>query len=133
MSDEQKLHESVEKYRGEWEIKTEWGYIKVEFLPKRIGFGTKKGTPDEILIAKVVFPILGRTVNIQVPVLLEAETKGGLDAALTDLLKFSERNLKEGENSYVEIPMLVIGKEHHTRRKNIQLKCSVNIEEREGL
>lgn len=133
MSDEQKLHESVEKYRGEWEIKTEWGYIKVEFLPKRIGFGTKKGTPDEILITKVVFPILGKTVNIQVPVLLEAETKGGLDAALTDLLKFSERNLKEGEDSYVEIPMLVIGKEHHTRRENIQLKCTVNIEERGGL
>jgi len=31
MSDEQKLHESVEKYRGEWKIKTEWGYIKENF------------------------------------------------------------------------------------------------------
>lgn len=133
MSDEQKLHESVEKYRGEWKIKTKWGYIKVELLPKRIGFGTKKGTPDEILITNVVFPILGKTVNIQVPILLEAETKGGLDAALTDLLKFSERNLKEGEDSYVEIPMLVIGKEHRARRECIKLKCTVNIEERVGL
>ena len=133
MSDEQKLHESIEKYRGEWKIKTEWGYIKVEFLPKRIGFGSKKGTPDEILIAKITLPILGKMVNIQVPILLEAETKGGLDAALPDLLKFSERNLKEGEYSYIEIPMLVIGREQNTKRKDIQLRCTVNIEEIGGL
>ena len=133
MADEQKLHDSTEKYRGKWKIKTEWGYIKVELFPKRIGFGTKKGTPDEILITKVIFPILGKTVNIQVPVLLEDETKGGLDAALIDLFKFSERNLKEGEDSYIEIPMLVIGKGHHKRREDIQLKCTVNIDERGGL
>lgn len=133
ISDEQKLHESIEKYRGEWDIKTEWGYINVEFLPKRIGFGSKKGTPDEILITKFVFPILGQKVSIQVPILLEAETKGGLDAALTDLFKFSERNLKEGADSYVEIPMLVIGKEYRSRKKDIQLRCTVNIEERRGL
>ena len=132
MSDEQKLHESIEKYRGRWEIKTEWGYIKVEFLPKRIGFGSKRGTPDEILITKITLPIMGQTVNIQIPILLEAETKGGLDAALTDLFKFSERNLNEGEDSYIEIPMLVIGKEHRTKRKNVQLRCTVNIEEKEG-
>ncbi len=133
MSDEQKLHESIEKYRGKWEIKTDWGYIKVEFFPKRIGFGSKKGTPDEILITKITLPILGKIVNIQMPILLEAETKGGLNGALSDLSKFSERNLKEGEDSYIEIPMLVIGKEQNTKRKNIQLKCTVNIEEREGL
>lgn len=133
MSDEQKLHECIEKYRGKWEIKTDWGYIKVEFLPKRIGFGSKKGTPDEILITKITLPILGKTVNIQVPILLEAETKGGLDGALIDLFKFSERNLKEGEDSYVEIPMLVIGKEHHTKRIYVQLRCAVNIEEKGGL
>jgi len=132
MSDEQKLHESVEEYRGKWEIQTEWGYIKVELLPKRIGFGSKRGTPDEILITKITFPIIGKTVDIQVPILLEAETKGGLDAALTDLYKFSERNLNEGEDSYIEIPMLVIGKEHRTKRKKIQLRCTVNIEEKEG-
>lgn len=132
MSDEQKLHESIEKYRGRWEIKTEWGYIKVELLPKRIGFGSKRGTPDEILITKITLPIMGQTVNIQIPILLEAETKGGLDAALTDLFKFSERNLNEGEDSYIEIPMLVIGKEHRTKRKNVQLRCTVNIEEKEG-
>ncbi len=133
MSDEQKLHESIEKYRGEWKIKTEWGYIKMELLPKRIGFGSKKGTPDEILITKITLPILGKIVNIQVPILLEAETKAGLNGALIDLLKFSERNIKEGDDSYVEIPMLVIGKEHHTKRKDILLKCNVNIEERERL
>lgn len=132
MSDEQKLHESIEKYRGKWKIKTEWGYIKVELLPKRIGFGSKKGTPDEILITKIRLPILGQTLNIQIPILLEAETKGGLDAALIDLSKFSERNLNEGDDSYIEIPMLVIGKEHRTKRKNIQLRCTVNIEEKEG-
>ena len=132
MSDEQKLHESIEKYRGGWEIKTKWGYIKVELLPKRIGFGSKKGTPDEILITKITLPILGKTVNIQVPILLEAETKGGLNGALSDLSKFSERNLKEGEDSYIEIPMLVIGKRHHTKKEEIQLRCTVNIEEREG-
>jgi len=132
MSDEQKLHESIEKYRGKWEIKTEWGYIKVEFLPKRIGFGSKKGTPDEILITKISLPILGQTVNIQMPILLESETKGGLDAALIDLSKFSERNLNEGEDSYIEIPMLVVGKEYHKKRKIIQLRCTVNIEERVG-
>ena len=82
------------------------------------------------MITKLVIPILGKTVNIQVPILLEDETKGGLDAALTDLSKFSERNLKEGANSFVEIPMLVIGKEHRTRKKEIQLKCTVTINER---
>lgn len=130
MSDEQKLHESIEKYRGKWEKETKWGYIKVELLPKRIGFGSKKGTPDEILITKITLPILGKIVNVQVPILLEAESKDGLNGALTDLSKFSERNLKEGEDSYIEIPMLVIGREHNTKRKNIQLKCTVNIEER---
>ncbi len=133
MSDEQKLHESIEKYRGKWEIKTDWGYIKIEFFSKRIGFGSKKGTPDEILITKITLPILGKIVNIQIPILLEAETKSGLNGALIDLSKFSERNLKEGESSYIEIPMLVIGKEQNTKRKNIQLKCTVNIEEKEGL
>ncbi len=133
MTDEQKLHESIEKYRGKWEIETEWGYIKVKLLPKRIGFGSKKGTPDEILITAITLPILGKTVNIQVPILLETETKGGLNAALIDLSKFSERNLKEGGDSYVKIPMLVVGKGYHTRRENIQLNCVVNIEERGGL
>lgn len=132
MSDEQKLHESIEKYRGKWKIQTEGGYIKVELLPKRIGFGSKRGTPDEILITKITLPIMGQTVNMQIPILLEAETKGGLDAALSDLFKFSERNLNEGEDSYIEIPMLVIGKEHRTKRKNIQLRCTVSIEESVG-
>lgn len=132
MSDEQMLHESIEKYRGRWKIETKWGYIKVELLPKRIGFGSKKGTPDEILITKITLPILGKIANIQIPILLEAETKGGLNSALNDLSKFSERNLKEGEDSYIDIPMLVMGKEHHTKKEEIQLRCTVNIEEREG-
>ena len=85
------------------------------------------------MITKLVFPILGKTVNIQVPILLEDETKGGLDAALTDLSKFSERNLKEGADSFVEIPMLVIGKEHRNKKKEIQLKCTVTIDERRKL
>jgi len=133
MSDEQKLHEFIEKYRGEWEIETGWGYIKVNLLPRRIGFGSRRGTPDEILIAKITLPILGKTLNIQVPILLEAETKAGLNGALSDLSKFSERNLNEGENSYIELPMLVIGKENNIKREIVQLKCTVNIVERGGL
>ncbi len=134
MSDEQKLHESIEKYRTKSGIiKTDWGYVKIEILPKRVGFGSKRGTPDEVLIIRITLPILGETLNVQVPILLEDEARGGLDCAIRDLSKFSERNLNEGDESYIELPMLVIGKENNTKREVIQLKCTVNIKERPGI
>ena len=51
MSNETKLREHVEKLRGEQLIKTDWGKIVIKFRPYRIGYGSKKGRPDELLVA----------------------------------------------------------------------------------
>jgi hypothetical protein len=64
-----------------------------------------KGSPDSLLLVKLTLPLFGEKVSVQIPVLIEAE-KAGIDAAMADLDKFTQRSL-QGEPSYLSIPMLV--------------------------
>lgn len=133
MSSEAKLHEHVEKLRGEWAIKTDWGKIIVTFRPYRIGYGTRKGTPDELLIVNVAFPLFGEEASLQVPVLLEMEEKSGIPASLEDMEKFLKR-MHSGEEEdiyykYTEIPMFVIGKKRRGKIKEVSLRAKIKIKE----
>jgi len=133
MSSEAKLHEYVEKLRGEWAIKTDWGKITVAFRPYRIGYGTRKGRPDELLIVKVTFPLFGEDASLQVPVLLEMEEKSGMPASLEDLEKFLKRMLSGEEEDiyykYTEIPMFAIGKKRREKIEDVPLRAKVKIKE----
>jgi hypothetical protein len=129
MSDEAKLHEIVEKLRGEWEIKTNWGIVKVAFRPSRIHYAAVKGTPDEIIVSRVTFPLFGEWISLEAPVLLELEKKGGMAASLDDLRKFSERSQAGKQESYVKLPMIVIGKEKKSKSVNIPLDVRIDIKE----
>ena len=133
MDSEAKLHEYVERLRGEWAIKTDWGKIIVTFRPFRVGYGTKKGTPDELLIIKVVFPLFGEEASLQLPVLLEMEEKSGMSASLEDLEKFLKGMLSGREKDiyykYTEIPMFVLGKKRKEKIKEILLRTKIKIKE----
>jgi hypothetical protein len=129
MSSEAKLHEIVEKLRGEWEIRTDWGKIRVAFRPLRIHYGSAKGVPDELIIVEVSFPLLGEWVFLQAPVLLEVEEKGGISASLEDLRKFAERSQAGEQESHVTLPMIVIGNERKSKTKDILLNIIVDIKE----
>lgn len=134
MSSEGKLHEKVEELKGRWVQKTNWGKIIIEFLPKRIGFGSKKGVPDELLIVNISFPLFGEIISLKAPVLFEAE-KGGIEAALEDLRKYSQRTTAtpREQESYIELPMLVLGvkKRRKEREVNVGAKIKlVEVEER---
>lgn len=133
MSSEAKLHEYIEKLRGEWSIITNWGKIIVTFRPYRIGYGTRKGTPDELLIVKVTFPLFGEEASLQIPVLLEMEEKSGMPGSLEDLEKFLKR-MHSGEEEdiyyrYTEIPMFVIGQKKREKIKDISLLAKIKIKE----
>jgi hypothetical protein len=129
MGDEARLHDIIENRRGEWEIKTSWGTIKVAFRPLRIHYTSAKGVPDELIIAEVSFCLFGEWISLQAPILLEVEEKGGTAASLEDLRKFSERSCTGEQKSYVKLPMLVIGKERKSRTEQILLNIEVNITE----
>jgi len=132
-NNEAKLHESVEKLRGEWSIKTDWGKIVIKFRPYRIGYGSKKGRPDELLIVNVSFPLFGEELVLQVPVLLELESKSGMPASLKDLEIWLERMQKGEEEDiyykYAEIPMIAIGKKRREKTKDIPIRAKVKIKE----
>lgn len=115
MSNEARLHEIAEKLRGEWEIKTNWGIIKVAFRPLRLHYRSVKRTPDEIINIRISFPLFGEWVALEAPVLLELE-KGGIQATLTDVRKYSERSQTGEQESYVKLPMLVVGKERKEKK-----------------
>jgi len=133
MDDEAKLHENVEKLRGEWSIKTDWGKIVIKFRPYRIGYGSKKGRPDELLVVSVSFPLFGEELVLQVPVPLELESKAGMPASFKDLEIWLERMQKREEEDiyykYVEIPMIVVGKKRQEKTKEISLRAKVKIKE----
>ena len=120
---ERRLHNFLEKsgYRDSWEIKTGWGKIKVNFSPERIGFGTKKGRPDELLIIKLTFNVLGKTLEVQAPVVMECEEGGGIDEALKDLYEGKHRK------DYLKIPMLVLGKKFDNDEAQIDMKADIKI------
>lgn len=128
MSDEAKLHEIVEKIRGVWEIETDWGIIKVAFRPLRIHYKSIKGVPDEIINIEISFPLFGEWISLEAPVLLELE-KGGIEASLDDLRKFSERSQTGEQESYVKLPMLIIGRERKSKNFNILLSVRVDMRE----
>jgi hypothetical protein len=129
MGSEAKLHDIIENLRGEWEIKTSWGIIKVAFRPLRIHYTSAKGVPDELIIVNMSFSLFGEWPSLQVPILLEVEEKGGIVASLEDLRKFSERSRTGEQESYVKLPMLVIGKERKSKTEQILLNIEVNIKE----
>ena len=120
---ERRLHNFLEKsgYRGSWEIKTEWGKIKVDFSPERIGFGTQKGRPDELLIIKLTFNLFGKTLEAQIPVVIECEEAGEISEALKDLYEGKHRK------GYLRIPMLVLGKKFDNDETCIDMKADVKI------
>lgn len=129
MSNEAKLHEASERFRGEWEIETDWGIIRLSFKPLRIGYGTAKGTPDEIIIVNTSFPLFGEWMTLQAPILLEMEEEGGIPASLEDLRKFSQRSRSGEQESYLELPMMVIGKDRKSSGVDTVLKAAVKIKE----
>lgn len=120
---ERQLHNFLEKsgYRDSWEIKTRWGKIKVDFSPERIGFGTQKGRPDELLTIKLTFNLLGKTLEVQVPVPIECEEAGGTSEALKDLYEGKHRE------DYLKIPMLVLGNKFDNDEAKISMKANIRI------
>ena len=129
MSSEAKLHEATERFRGEWEIKTDWGMIRLSFRPLRIGYGTAKGTLDEIIIMNISFPLFGEWMTLQAPILLEMEEEGGLPASLEDLRKFSERTRSGEQESHLELPMMVIGKNRKNSSVDTVIKAGIKLKE----
>lgn len=129
MSNEAKLHEAAERFRGEWEIETDWGVIRVAFRPQRIGYGTAKGTPDEIIIMNMSFPLFGEWMTLQAPILLEMEEEGGMPASLEDLRKFSERTRSGEQESHLELPMIVIGKNRKSSSIDTVIKAGIKLKE----
>lgn len=133
MSGESRLHERIEKLRGEWEIQTSWGKITISFRPFRIGYATIKGTPDEILIINVAFPLFGEEASLQMPVLLEMEEKGGTPASLEDAEKFVKRMLTGEEKDiyykYTETSMFVVGIKRRSKIIDAPLRAKIKIKE----
>ncbi|GAG37011.1 unnamed protein product, partial [marine sediment metagenome] len=123
----------VEKLRGKWSIRTDWGMITVTLRPLRIGYSSRKGTPDEILIVGMSFSLLGEEMFLQVPVLLEMEEGGGLPASLEDAVKFVTRMLSGEEEDiyykYLEVPMLVVGKARRSKVIDLPLRSKIRIKE----
>lgn len=129
MSDEGDLHDAIEKLRGEWVLKTDWGPVHLAFRPMRIGYGSARGTPDELLVVGLSFALFGEQLRLQAPILLEAEVKAGLDGALDDLKKFSQRSCAGEQESHIELPMLVAGRRRRTRSVDAVLQARIDIRE----
>ena len=130
MSDEGLLHEAAMRFEGEWEIPTDFGSLRVSLIPERIGYGSKRGVPDEVIHVEVRINFWGRDITLRAPILLEAETKGGLQGALDDLVKYEERSLgREKLNPDITIPMVVIGTGFHRQRRDIRLAVTAEIVE----
>jgi hypothetical protein len=129
MTSEAKLHEIIEKFRGEWETKTDWGIVKVALRPLRIHYGKTKGTPDEMLVVNISFPVLGESVTLRAPVLIELESEAGIAGSEDDLRKYSKRTQIGEQESYIELPMIVVGKERKTKNISIPVNIKVNMKE----
>jgi len=130
MSDEGLLHEASMQFEGEWEIPTDFGHLRVSLIPERIGYGSKRGVPDEIIHVEVQINLWGKDITLRAPILLEAETKGGLPGALDDLVKYEERSLtREKANPDVTIPMVVIGTGFRRHRRAIRLIATADVVE----
>ena len=133
MSDESRLHERIEKLRGKWQIQTNWGEIAVSLRPFRIGYASSKGTPDELLVINVAFPLFGEEVSLQMPILLEMEPKGGTPSSLEDAEKFVKRMLTGEEKDiyykYTETSMFVVGIKRRSKIIDAPLRAKIKIKE----
>ena len=104
MKDEHKLDLALHKLRGQSHAAFPWGSVEVALDHINLSAGGR-GSPDSLLLLNLMLPLFGEKVSVQIPILIEAE-KAGIDAAMPDLDKFTERSL-QGESSYLSIPMLV--------------------------
>ncbi|MCL4436352.1 MAG: hypothetical protein M1503_03185 [Thaumarchaeota archaeon] len=128
------MHEFIEKYRGSWNVKTKYGEIVVSLRPYRIGYGSRRGRPDELIEVELRISILGEWASIVAPILIEAETKGGLSSAEEDLSEFSKRTRAGEQDSHLSIPYLVIGKKRQRTRTDTVLPVKVKaVELPEGI
>lgn len=104
MRDEHMLDIALAKLNGKARANFDWGTVTVEFSSLNLSAGGR-GSPDALVLINLEFDLLGEPVSVQVPVLVEAE-KAGLESAIEDLDKFTNRSLN-GEPSYLKLPMLV--------------------------
>lgn len=131
--DEIKLSRILNKMQGISEAIFPWGKVRinVEYINYSAG---GKGRPDSLLVLRINIPVLGKSVSIQIPILIEAE-KAGMSAAIEDLEKFCERSmlgtLEGGGSSFVEIPMLVVTRTPKPRlkRQGLPLRAHFSIQE----
>ncbi len=124
--EEDKLHMKMKKLEGEWQVNTEWGKMNItlEAIPNYAG---GKGCPDELLIVKINFSMLGINVKLSAPILIELE-KSGYSGAKEDLEKFCKRSLSKEQISYLEIPMIVISNDYkRIRVKEKELMARFNM------
>lgn len=130
MSDEGLLHESVKPIEGTWEVPSKFGLVNVSFIPERVGYGSKRGVPDEIIHVEVRVNFWGKAVVLRAPILVEAETKAGLPGALDDLRKYEKRSLnREQEKPDLTIPMVVIGTGFRRHTRDVRLTARVEVVE----
>lgn len=73
-----------------------------EIIVSRRGFGSERGSPDAVIWVELNLRVLGISVTVRTPILVEAED-AGINAAKEDIRKFFERD-------ELEIPMIVIGR-----------------------
>ena len=105
MKDEHKLDLALHKLRGQSEAVFSWGSCEIALDHINLSAGGR-GSPDSLLLVKLKLPLFNEKVSVQIPILIEAE-KAGIDAAIQDLDKFTQRSL-QGEPSYLSLPMLVV-------------------------
>ena len=115
MKDEHELDLLLHKIRGRSHASFDWGSVDIAFNHINFSAGGR-GSPDSLLLVELTFPLLGTKVTAQIPIALEAE-KGGIDAAIQDLDKFTQRSTL-GEPSYLCLPMLVLAKKSTGKTKS---------------
>jgi len=124
-SGEMELHRKIKKFEDKQEVKTKWGKILVtlDAIPNYAG---GKGCPDEILVIKAKFAILGVDVELSIPLLIELE-KIGYPGAEEDLRKFCERSISGEQESYLEVPMIVIGGNDYKKLKSQKRQVTARV------
>lgn len=129
MSDESRTFRLLERYRGEYKLPAEWGNLKVTMRPIRIGYGSKRGRPDEILEIEIKFPLLTEMISLKVPVLIEDESKAGVPGAMVDLKEYSKRTLKGEQDSHLKLPFIIVGTGRSKSTSSKDIKCEFDIHE----